>query len=153
MINPSEKFELKNLNLFNVFIENELIKMNPDYLKPLNIPYDIKTNLLLGANEEHRMLKAQLGVEIRVKDTENNIELVNSNIYEIKTAFLFQIENFSEVVEIIPETKMVLNKEMLTIIGSVCYSTSRGIILSRLANTKFSDCILPLINPDFKNPE
>lgn len=153
MNNPGDTFDLSNLNLFSIFIEEEVIKLNPGYLKPVNTPYDIKTELTLGANEEHQFLKAQLLVEIRVMDKVNPRDLVDSNLFAIKTAFLFRVDNFPEVVEITSEPKLIVNNELLTIIGSVCYSTARGIILARLANTPFADCILPLIKPDFKTSE
>ncbi len=62
--------------------------------------------------------------------------------------FIYRIENFEELVTTGENNRLKLNSLLANALASVTYSTSRGILLTRLQGTVLQNFVLPVINPN-----
>jgi hypothetical protein len=100
----------------------------------------------LSFNLEDKMVKSDFEVEIESEsEKETNIEEVNA---KFKLTFFFFVENLDELSIKKENDTLELKGGLESVIASITYSTSRGILMTRFQGTAFSDFILPVINPD-----
>lgn len=66
--------------------------------------------------------------------------------------FLYGVEELEEFIASGRAGKPVLGTSLGGLLGSVTYSTSRGILLERLRGTALEGFILPVIHPDKRRP-
>lgn len=61
--------------------------------------------------------------------------------------FIFKVENLDELIQQTKST-IKLDPDFGNALAAITYSTSRGILLTRLQGTAFQNFILPVINPN-----
>jgi hypothetical protein len=62
--------------------------------------------------------------------------------------FIYRIENLEELATPEKNKQLHLNPALTSALSSVTYSTSRGILLTRLQGTALQHFVLPIINPN-----
>jgi hypothetical protein len=62
--------------------------------------------------------------------------------------FIYRIENLEELAFPEKNKRLHLNPALTNALSSVTYSTSRGILLTRLQGTALQHFVLPIINPN-----
>jgi hypothetical protein len=62
--------------------------------------------------------------------------------------FIYRIENLEELASPEKNKRLHLNPALTNALSSVTYSTSRGILLTRLQGTALQHFVLPIINPN-----
>ena len=105
----------------------------------------LDNSLQLGFNLDDKLAKADFTVSVKTDSKgENEIE-ATGNFHLI---FIYRIENLEELA--IPEKnkRLTLNPGLSNALSSVTYSTSRGILLTRLQGTALQNFVLPIINPN-----
>lgn len=107
------------------------------------IGHQLDNSLQLGFNLDDKLAKADFTMHIKT-ESQNESE-ASGNFHLI---FIYKIENLDELA--IPEKnkRLNLNPGLANALSSVTYSTSRGILLTRLQGTALQNFVLPIINPN-----
>lgn len=94
---------------------------------------------------EGKLAKADFIVKLHTESGGRNKSEATGNFHFI---FIYRIDNLDLLAHFEQNNKLVLNPVLPNVLASVSYSTSRGILLTRLQGTALQNFILPIINPD-----
>lgn len=127
-----EKIQMIEASCLSFSVKSEGI----DDFKGFSFDYFAQTKLGL----EDNLVFIQLKIVISA-DLPNKPEIGNFNL-----GFTYQIENLEEL---IAETEGIrsLDKHLHMSLLGIAFSTSRGIILTKSANTLLNNAYLPIVNP------
>lgn len=135
-----EKIHLVKIDIIKCHIDSPF-EFFPDKIKghEFNMEFD------LGFNLEDKLIKADFKLDVLSKSKGGNIEEATGNFH---LTFIFNIENLNELA--IPDTDdhINLNGSLGNALASITYSTTRGILLTRLKGTALENFILPVIDPN-----
>ncbi len=109
------------------------------------VGHQLENSLQLGFNLNDKLAKADFIVSVKTDSKGENESEASGNFHLI---FIYRIENLEELA--IPEKSKRLNLSpgLTNALSSVTYSTSRGILLTRLQGTALKNFVLPIINPN-----
>jgi len=107
--------------------------------------HQIENSLQLSFNVAEKLAKADFTINIKT-DSKGGNEIEASGIFHL--IFIYQIENLEELAKPEMNNKLNLNSELANALSSVTYSTSRGVLITRLQGTALQNFILPIINPN-----
>ncbi|MDC9721979.1 MAG: hypothetical protein PSN34_04300 [Urechidicola sp.] len=135
------KYDPLRLRIIEFKIVNGNIKAPYEFDDSLIDNYE--TSMAFGSsfNLEKKVVKANMGFEIETKSTSEQDEaLVNFDF-----VYIFEVDNLDELFTegAAPEDL----KRLMTAIAAISFSTSRGILLTRLQGTVMKEYILPIVNP------
>lgn len=130
-------------------IEFKFVKglINADELfKPEEIKgYKHSSRIELMSNVDLQLIKLDCFIQLTSDSGGGNSEEATGNFHFI---FIFKVDNFEELSKKIDLSTVDINPELASTLTSISYSTSRGILLTRLQGTPFQKYILPIINPN-----
>jgi hypothetical protein len=108
------------------------------------VGHQLDNSLQLGFNIDDKLAKADFTVSVKTDSKGENESEASGNFHLI---FIYRIDNLEELA--IPEKnkRLNLNPGLANALSSVTYSTSRGILITRLQGTAMQNFILPIINP------
>lgn len=108
------------------------------------VGYQLDNSLQLGFSLDDKLAKADFTISVKTDSKGENENEATGNFHLI---FIYRIENLEELA--IPEKnkRLNLNPGLANALSSVTYSTSRGILLTRLQGTALQNFVLPIINP------
>jgi hypothetical protein len=130
------------MHLLNVDILKARINSDYESLKEENTEFQYRMSLLYGFNNAEKMVRCEVEINVEKKSEEGRIIAESS----FTISFVFQIDNFDELVEN-KEGGIVFNYAMAASLAGIVFSTTRGILLTRFQGTMFKDFILPVIDP------
>jgi hypothetical protein len=144
---------MQDKNVFNpekiALIDFKMIKAQVDTPENFDIGkvigHQLDNSFQLGFNLDDKLAKADFTVSVRTDSKGENESEATGNFHLI---FIYRIENLEELA--IPEKnkRLNLNPGLANALSSVTYSTSRGILLTRLQGTALQNFVLPIINPN-----
>ena len=108
------------------------------------VGHQLDNSLQLGFNLDKKLAKADFAISVKTDSKGGNETEATGNFHLI---FIYQIENLEELATPKKDNQLSLNPEMANALSSVTYSTSRGILLTRLQGTALQNFVLPIINP------
>ena len=124
-------------------------------LEQINSPLDFDTSLIswhgfhvdmnLDIDPDDDILKADLRIEVITESEGDNMEEAQAVFHIL---YFIRVEDISEFTISREAEKIVLHNDLGNYIAAITYSTSRGILLSRVVGTALKDFILPLIDTD-----
>jgi len=97
----------------------------------------------LGFNLNDKLVKAEFRCEISAVDKQ-----AESAEGQFHLVFIYYVENLEELAILDKENKITLFSGLGNALASITYSTSRGVLMTRLQDTAFQGFILPVINPN-----
>lgn len=106
--------------------------------------HQLENSLQLSFSLEDKMAKADFIVSIKTDSKTGNQEEASGNFHLI---FIYRIENLDKLNVAEKNKRLNLNPALAYALSSVTYSTSRGILLTRLQGTALQNFVLPIINP------
>ena len=107
--------------------------------------HQVKTNFDLAFSLDGSMVKAEIDFKI---NTESEIDQEEASAF-FSFVFFYQVENLSDLVKIIDKTEQLeVDNGLANALASMTYSTSRGVLLTRLQGTALGTFILPVIDPN-----
>jgi hypothetical protein len=109
------------------------------------IGHKLDNTLQLGFNLEEKLAKATFKVSVMTDSKGGNECEASGNFHLI---FIYRIENLEELASPEKNKRLHLNPALTNALSSVTYSTSRGILLTRLQGTALQHFVLPIINPN-----
>ena len=109
------------------------------------VGHQLDNSLQLGFNLDDKLAKADFTISVKTDSKGENESEATGNFHLI---FIYRLENLEELA--IPEKnkRLNLNPGLANALSSVTYSTSRGILLTRLQGTALQNFVLPIINPN-----
>lgn len=133
----ADKVQLQKVDILSASIENPL-----EIANKLVEAANFNLGFNFGFNPDEKLVKLEF--EVGLSSNIENIE--RQATCNFKLAFVFSIENLKELVHI--EGDVIDGSEdMAFALSAIAYSTTRGILLTRLQGTIFRDFILPVISP------
>lgn len=132
-----------------VLIDFKMIKGQADTPEHFNTSkvtgYQLDYSLQSGFNLADKLAKVDFFVSVKTASKgENKNEA--SGIFHLR--FVYQIENLEAFAIQDKNKPLKINSALANALSSVTYSTSRGILLTRLQGTALQDFVLPIINPN-----
>lgn len=130
-------------------IEFKIIKAQVDTFEIFDINkvsgYQLEHSFKLAFNVDDKLVKADFSISVKTDSRGNNENEATGSFHLI---FIYRIENLHELA--IPEKnkRLNINPALANALSSVTYSTSRGILLTRLQGTVLQNFVLPIINPN-----
>lgn len=109
------------------------------------VGHQLDNSLQLGFNLDDKLAKANFTVSVKTNSNGENETEATGNFHLI---FIYRIENLEELATPEKNKRLNLNPELANALSSVTYSTSRGILLTRLQGTALQNFVLPIINPN-----
>ena len=101
-------------------------------------------NFTTAYSIESKRIKNTLSIEIKAEKEENTfIELEAGYTVE----FTFEIDNLEELSEKQEDGTVKISIHLAATLAGICYSTLRGIVLTRTQGTPLNGMIMPVINP------
>lgn len=115
----------------------------PELADVQEIKTDIKshaeTNFLYQKESNHFVIDLDINL---------NLTEIDFQLFELKNRHFFGIKSDISLIEEDNDGEFVnLPEQLLVTFTSIAYSTTRGIIKEKLAGTRLSDIMLPIIDP------
>jgi hypothetical protein len=107
--------------------------------------HQIENSLQLGFNLDEKLIKADFEINLKTQSKEPISKEATGNFHLV---FIYQVENLQDLAKPDHNNLIELHPGLTNAISSVTYSTSRGILLTRLQGTALQNFILPVINPN-----
>lgn len=107
--------------------------------------YQLDNSLQFGFNLDEKLVKADFIIELKTESKGRNAKEATGNFHLV---FFYQVENLNELAKSNENNLIELNPGLANALSSVTYSTSRGILLTRLQGTALQNFVLPIINPN-----
>jgi hypothetical protein len=109
------------------------------------VGHQLDNSLQLGFNLDDKLAKADFTVSVKTDSKGENESEAIGNFHLI---FIYRIGNLEELATPEKNKPLNLNPSLANALSSVTYSTSRGILLTRLQGTALQNFVLPIINPN-----
>jgi hypothetical protein len=144
---------MQDKNIFDpekiTLIDFKMIKGQVDTPENFDISkvvgHQLDNSLQLGFNLDDKLAKADFTVSVKTDSKGENESEATGNFHLI---FIYRIENLEELATPEKNKRLNLNPGLGNALSSVTYSTSRGILLTRLQGTALQNFVLPIINPN-----
>jgi hypothetical protein len=131
------------------FVEYKILKAQLESAEHFDVHaingYEIDNKLDIGFHVEGNLAKVDLEVNIKTDSGGENEKEATSTFHLM---FIYQIENLVELIRKTSDDKIEITDVLGNALSSVTYSTTRGILMTRLQSTVFQNCILPIIDPN-----
>lgn len=108
------------------------------------VGHQLDNSLKLVFNLQDKLAKADFTISIKTDSKGENESEATGNFHLI---FIYHVENLEELAVPEKSNRLNLNPGLANALSSVTYSTSRGILLTRLQGTALQNFVLPIINP------
>lgn len=130
-------------------VNTQMVKCN------LNCPFDFSLENVQGHdfdlsfdiafNMDDSLVKADLEIKVATK---SKAEVEAESVGDFHFVYVFHIENLQELAVTKEENNISLQGGLGNALASICYSTTRGLLLARLKGTGLENFILPVIDPN-----
>lgn len=147
----NKKFDASKLKILDFKIISGNINAPFDFNMKLIKNY--QTDMSFGCSflEEEKLAKADMGFSIETRSSKN--QKVEASV-KFDFVYMFEVSNLPKVLDLKEdldekkaiETVSTINN-LLMAIAAISFSTSRGVLLSRLQGTAMKDYILPIVDP------
>ncbi len=131
-------FEANKIHLVRI----EILKCHIDSPFELSVErikgYEFKMDFDLGFNLEDKLIKADFKLSIVSKSDTTNFEEATG---EFLFTFIFNVENLNELASVNKKKHITLDGKLGNAIASITYSTTRGILFTRLKGTSLEGFI------------
>lgn len=105
--------------------------------------HQLENTLKLAFNLEEKLVKADFLVEIKTESKGANSNEATGNFHLV---FIYRVDNLEELAKPDKNNLIDLHPALGTALSSITYSTSRGILLTRMQGTALQNFVLPVIN-------
>ncbi|MBK8700277.1 MAG: hypothetical protein IPN29_12400 [Saprospiraceae bacterium] len=142
-----------NINIFEPekisIVEFKMVKGQvdvPEDFDTSNVKgYHIDNAMQLGFNLQEKLVKVDFTIEIKTESEGQDIKEATGNFHLV---FIYEVENLTDLAKPNDLKLIELHPGLANALSSVTYSTSRGILLTRLQGTALQNFVLPIINPN-----
>lgn len=107
--------------------------------------HHLDNKLQLGFDIENKLVRADFTIDIHTESGGRNPSESTGNFHLV---FIYNIENLDGLAKPDKNNSVELDPALGNALSSVTYSTSRGVLLTRLQGTALQNFVLPVINPN-----
>ena len=107
--------------------------------------HHLDISLQLGFNLDEQLVKADFTIEIK---TESKGQTTKEASGYFHLVFIYLVQNLNDAAKPDGKNLIELHHGLANALSSVTYSTSRGILLTRLQGSALQNLVLPIINPN-----
>ena len=141
----NKKFNPDKLVLLEIKFVKSQIDSPEDFINNNIMEYNIENSLQLAFNLDDNLVKADYNIEISsVNESKNSSKAVST----FQIIFIYEVKNLNELTKLNKKNILDVDYNLANSIASITYSTSRGILITKLQGTTFNNFILPIINPN-----
>jgi len=108
------------------------------------IDFDVENTLQMSFNLDKNLVKVDFSVIVKTKSERANDHEAQGSYHFI---YIYRIENIEALTKKSDTNLTEVDARLATALSSISYSTSRGILLTRMQGTAFQHFILPIIDP------
>lgn len=137
-------FDAEKLSIVEFKLLKGQVEASENFVVENTKDYKIDNHLELAFNLDEKLAKADFIVDITANSKESREE-AKANFHFV---YFFKVDNLNELAIINDKNLMDVNSALANALSSISYSTSRGILLTRLQGTPLQGFILPVINPN-----
>jgi hypothetical protein len=138
-------FDPEKLSLIEFKFIKGQVDTPEDFLIEKVAGHQLENSLQLAFNLEEKLVKSDFIIEIK---TDSNGENAKEALGSFHILFIFKVENLEELAKPGTNNLIDLHPVLGNALSSITYSTSRGILLTRLQGTALQNFILPVIDPN-----
>ncbi|AUP79130.1 hypothetical protein [Flavivirga eckloniae] len=139
----SKKFDPTKLKIIEFKIVKGEIEAPYEFDSTVIDNYETNMSFNSSFNIEKSIVKANMGFSIETASSSNQKEATA----KFDFVYLFKVDNLEEIIGEENDDDMIYIKNLLTAIAAISFSTSRGVLLTRLQGTSMKDYILSVIDP------
>lgn len=140
----NKKFNPENIS----FLEFKVIKGQVNAPEEFNtdsvVGHHLETKFELSFNLELKQVKADLKLDIKTDSAKKNKKEASAKFDFI---YIFKVKDLELYAKLNKEKLINVDSILASTLASLAYSTSRGILLTRLQGTALQNCIIPVVNP------
>lgn len=130
------------------FSDFKMLKGQVETPAGLELPADLQFlsdyALSMGLSADNELLRVDLAVEIKAESPTAEMPAIQGSFH---FAFLYQIENLDELVQLADAKAPQLDYNLSVALAGITYSTVRGMLMTRLQSTLLEKFIMPVVNP------
>ena len=116
-----------------------------DFLNEKSKGHEFVMGFEMGFNLADKLVKADFQLEITTKSEGENMEEAKGSFHFV---FIFHIDNLEELAIPDKNGRIELNGGLGNALASITYSTTRGILFTRLKGTSLENFVLPVLDPN-----
>jgi hypothetical protein len=133
------KVDISKLEIIEIVPKTQVIKNLPEFNKSesVKIKYGVQLNPLYSLSAD--LVKIDLTITMSFEKDDDNEEV--SNVGEFSYDFVYRYENLSELTD----SEGDISPEIFLTCSNISYSTLRGIIYAKSANTCIADALIPIV--------
>lgn len=138
-------FNPEDLSIVDFKISKGLINVSFDFDHKLIEDFETDMIFDVSFDQENHFLKADMGFTIKTISNNKNVEEAYA---EFNFVYIYALENFGNMVEVKNGEIGDVNNALLVSVAAISFSTSRGILMTRLQGTAMKEYMLPIIDPE-----
>jgi hypothetical protein len=138
---PNKEFSPSRLKIVEFKIINGDITAPYEFDSDLIDNYETNMAFSSSSNVEEQVIRANMGFEIKTKSSKNTKEATASFDF----VYIFEVEGLKDFFSDKANSESL--KKIMISIAAISFSTSRGVLLTRLQGTVMKEYILPVIDP------
>lgn len=138
------KFDPEKISMVEFKLASGLIETPEDFVTEAVKNFDIENTLEISFSLEQKLIKADFTIKLQTKSNETN-KTESSGKYHF--VYIYKVENIEELTMLRDGDLVDVDANLANAVSAISYSTSRGILLTRMQGTAFQSFILPVINP------
>lgn len=116
-----------------------------DFLIEKVAGHQLENSLQLAFNLEEKLVKSDFILEVKTDSNGENVKEASGSFHIL---FIFKVENLEELAKPGANNLIDIQPVLGNALSSITYSTSRGLLLTRLQGTALQNFILPVIDPN-----
>lgn len=144
-MSDNQLFDPEKLSIIEFKFIKEQVETPEDFIIDKVDGHKLENTLQLAFNLEEKLVKADFTVEMKTESNGENSKEATGNFHLV---FVYRVENLEELAKPDKNNLLDLYPALGNALSSITYSTSRGILLSRLQGTALQNFVLPIINPN-----
>ena len=121
-----------------LIVKEQYVTINNILVRDVELPPTIKTAIERKLKQEQESLEYEFRLSKAEKEAEARFNFV----------YIYTLENYDDLIETKKGKVELLNDNLMPAVAAISFSTSRGVLMTRLQGTAMKDYILPIINPD-----
>lgn len=137
-------FDPEKISLVEFKLVSGLIETPDDFVTEAVKSFDIENTLEISFSLEQKLIKADYTINLTTKSNETN---KSESVGKYHFVYIYKVENIEDLTVLRDGDLVDVDANLASAISAISYSTSRGILLTRMQGTAFQSFILPVIDP------
>jgi len=143
-VSDNVKFDPEKIKMLDFKLIKGQIDMPEEFDSAAIMDYDVENSLQMSFNLEQKLLKIDFHFTVKSISGEGN-SVESTGQYHL--VYIYHVSNMEELTRQEENKLLEIDSYLATAISAISFSTSRGILLTRMQGTAFQNFILPVVDP------